>query len=126
MPPKSEEPLTPEELALIKLWIDQGAKAPTGKREKPKIIVGTLPPAGVHPVRALAISPDKSRASPSGRGNQIHIYDAGSGTYVRSPDRPRPDDAGRQAGQGRPPVAGRVAGLSAPTASSSPAAASRK
>src|SRR5689334_14312814 len=23
MPPKSEEPLTPEELALIKLWIDQ-------------------------------------------------------------------------------------------------------
>src|SRR4051812_3472671 len=33
MPPKSEEPLTPEELALIKLWIDQGAKAPTGMRE---------------------------------------------------------------------------------------------
>src|SRR6516164_7407911 len=28
MPPKSEEPLTPEELALIKLWIEQGAKAP--------------------------------------------------------------------------------------------------
>ena len=29
MPPKSEDPLTPEELALIKLWIDQGAKAPS-------------------------------------------------------------------------------------------------
>src|SRR6516164_3604440 len=27
MPPKNEEPLVPEELALIKLWIDQGAKA---------------------------------------------------------------------------------------------------
>ena len=37
MPPKSEEPLTPEELALIKLWIDQGAKAPTGARERPKV-----------------------------------------------------------------------------------------
>src|SRR6266542_2757630 len=34
MPPKSEEPLAPEELALIKLWIDQGAKAPTGARVK--------------------------------------------------------------------------------------------
>src|SRR5215212_9426220 len=26
MPPKDEEPLTPQELALVKLWIDQGAK----------------------------------------------------------------------------------------------------
>src|SRR5215472_1292063 len=26
MPPKKEEPMTPEELALVKLWIDQGAK----------------------------------------------------------------------------------------------------
>src|SRR5438270_521488 len=26
MPPKDEEPLTPQELALIKIWIDQGAK----------------------------------------------------------------------------------------------------
>src|SRR5262245_56435154 len=29
MPPKGEDPITPEELALVKLWIDQGAKAPT-------------------------------------------------------------------------------------------------
>jgi WD40 repeat protein len=82
MPPKSEEPLTPEELALIRLWIDQGAKGPTGVREKPKIVVGVLP-ARVHPVRALAISPDKAAVA-AGRGNQIHVYDAGSGTYIRS------------------------------------------
>src|SRR5262249_49105885 len=50
MPPKSEEPLTPQELALIKLWIDQGAKAPTGQRERPKAIITALP-ANVHPVR---------------------------------------------------------------------------
>ncbi len=82
MPPKSEEPLAPEELALIKLWIDQGAKAPTGARVKPKVIVG-VPPASVVPVRALAVSPDKS-AIAAGRGNQVHVYDAGSGNYVRS------------------------------------------
>jgi WD40 repeat protein len=82
MPPEDEEPLTPEELALIKLWIDQGAKAPSGDRVRPVIVVST-PPASVHPVRALAISPDKS-ALAVGRGSQIHIYDAGSGTFIRS------------------------------------------
>lgn len=82
MPPKSEEPLTPEELALIKLWIDQGAKPPTGQREVAKVVVG-LPPALVHPVRALAISPDKSAVA-AARGNQIHIFDAGSGAYIRT------------------------------------------
>jgi len=81
MPPKSEEPLVPEELALIKLWIDQGAKPPTGAREKPKIIVG-LPPAIVHPVRAVAVAPDKSGIA-VGRGNQIHVFDGG-GTYIRT------------------------------------------
>jgi WD40 repeat protein len=83
MPPEEEgDPLTPEELALIKLWIDQGAKAPSGTRERPKVVIG-LPPAPVHPVRALAVSPDKSAVA-AGRGNEIHIYDAGSGAYIRS------------------------------------------
>jgi WD40 repeat protein len=82
MPPKSEEPLTPEELALLKLWIDQGAKAPSGVRTKTKLVLAA-PPAQVTPVRALCISPDKS-AIVASRGNQIHVYDAGSGTYVRS------------------------------------------
>jgi WD40 repeat protein len=82
MPPKSEEPLTPEELALIKLWIEQGAKPPTGARAKPKIVLTALP-VNVKPVRALGISPDKSAVA-AGRGNQIHVYDAGSGKYIRS------------------------------------------
>jgi WD40 repeat protein len=92
MPPKTEEPATPEELALVKLWLDQGAKAPSGQRERPKIIV-SAPPASVHPVRALAISPDKTAIAAS-RGNQIHIYDAASGAYIRSlvsPDLIGPD-----------------------------------
>jgi hypothetical protein len=82
MPPKTEEPLTPEELALIKAWIDQGAKAPTGMRERPKVILTALP-AIVHPVRAVAISADKSTVA-AGRGNEIHIYNATSGAYVRT------------------------------------------
>jgi WD40 repeat protein len=82
MPPKGEEPLTPEELALVKLWIDQGAKAPTNKRERPKVIVAG-PPANVHPVLGVAIRPDKKSVAAS-RGNQIHIYDAASGKHLRT------------------------------------------
>jgi WD40 repeat protein len=82
MPPKGEAPITPEELALVKLWIDQGAKAPTGKRERPLIEVRE-PPATVHPVRGLAISPDSSTIF-AGRGNQIHVYDVKTGIQQRS------------------------------------------
>jgi WD40 repeat protein len=82
MPPKSEDPLTPEELALIKAWIDGGAKPPTEMKTK-TITKVYPPPAGVHPVRGVAVSPDKSMVAAS-RGNQIHIYDAGSGAYIRS------------------------------------------
>lgn len=82
MPPKTEEPLTPGELATLKLWIDQGAKAPTGQKERTRVIVG-LPPASVHPIHAIAVSPDKS-AVVAGRGNQLHVFDAGSGNLIRS------------------------------------------
>ncbi len=92
MPPRREKPLAPEELAIIKLWIDQGAKAPGAAHERPKVVV-SAPPASVQPVRGIAVSPDKSAVAAS-RGNQIHVYDAGSGTYVRSlvnPDLKGPD-----------------------------------
>ncbi len=82
MPPRGEPPLTPEEMAIVKLWIDQGAKAPTTAKARPAIVVG-LPPANVVPVRAVAVSPDKTTVA-TGRGNQIHLYDAGSGTYIRT------------------------------------------
>jgi WD40 repeat protein len=82
MPPKGEETLTPEELALLKLWIDQGAKAPATKRERPKVIV-TGPPAHVHAVLGIAIRPDKKEIAAS-RGNQIHIYETASGKHLRS------------------------------------------
>src|SRR5204862_140132 len=46
-------------------------------------VVVNLPPANVQPVRALPVSPDKSAVA-AGRRNQIHVYDAGSGTYIRT------------------------------------------
>src|SRR5204862_159075 len=51
-------------------------------RIAPKVIVN-VPPSSVHPVRAVAVSPDKSTVA-AGRGNEIHVYDAGSGTHVRT------------------------------------------
>jgi hypothetical protein len=62
MPPgKKNVPLTPEELALVKLWVDQGAKGPAAGSVKPRpaVQLGPLHP-NIHPVRSLAISPDKS------------------------------------------------------------------
>ncbi|MBI3821451.1 MAG: NB-ARC domain protein [Planctomycetes bacterium] len=82
MPPKGDEPCTQEEVALIKLWIDDGAKAPKNIKP-PKEIFVTPPPSNVNPVRAVAVSPDKNIVA-GARGNQIHIYDAGSGAHVRT------------------------------------------
>jgi WD40 repeat protein len=82
MPPRSEEALSPNELALIKLWIDQGAKAPTGLRAPPKVVLKS-PNSTVNPVFGVAVSPDKSQAAGT-RGNQIHVYDASSGNHVRA------------------------------------------
>lgn len=83
MPPRSEEPVTPEELALVKLWIDQGAKAPTGPSIISNKVLISLLPSTVTPVRAVAVSPDKSTVA-AGRANQIDIYDANSGTHIRN------------------------------------------
>src|SRR5439155_1465139 len=92
-----EEPLTPQELALLKLWIDQGAKGPAGAvalRPRPEVRLGPLP-ARVQPVRALALSPDKSVLA-AGRGNQVHLYNPTTGAHLRSLGPRR----GRQARQG--------------------------
>lgn len=77
MPPRSEEPMTPEELALVKLWIDQGAKAPTGIRAKAKIVL-SLPPAIVRPVRAVALTANGETIAAS-HGNHLHLFDSKTG-----------------------------------------------
>ncbi|QEL16143.1 WD40 domain-containing protein [Limnoglobus roseus] len=85
MPPKAEEnDLTANEVAVLKLWIEQGAKGPAGPEIKARpTVVLTLPPALVKPVRAVAISPEKADKAvvAAGRGNQIHLFDGKTGAF---------------------------------------------
>ena len=75
MPPPDNDvkakALTPDELGLIKLWIDQGATGEVKLAGGP-INWQPLPP-GVNPIFAVAISPDGQYAA-AGRANQIFLY----------------------------------------------------
>lgn len=75
MPPAGNkvgaQPLTPEELGLIKLWIDQGAMGMVNSGPEP--IKWQPLPAGISPIYAVAMSPDAQWAAAS-RANQIYLY----------------------------------------------------
>jgi WD40 repeat protein len=75
MPPPDNDvkakPLTPEELGLIKLWIDQGAKGEV-KSASTMITWQPLPP-GIHPIYSVAVTPDGQYAA-AARANQIFLY----------------------------------------------------
>src|SRR5437763_4388312 len=74
MPPKNNKvqasDLTPEELGLIKLWIDQGAK---GEVHGSGPIVWQPLPEGLNPIYAVALTLDGQFAA-CARANQIFIY----------------------------------------------------
>jgi WD40 repeat protein len=71
--------LTPEELGLIKLWIDQGAPgAATSKA--PELKWQPLPPT-VQPILAVAMT-DDGRLAAAGRGNEIHVYEVATNRVV--------------------------------------------
>jgi WD40 repeat protein len=89
MPPKTEEPLSSEELGLVKLWIDEGAKAPTTVRVREKVVVN-LPPALVTPVRAVAVSPDGKLVA-AGRGNQVHLFERKAEPAGKKGEKGNPD-----------------------------------
>lgn len=63
--------LTPEELGLLKLWIDQGAKGQVSGLNAP--IVWQPLPQGVNPIFAVAVSNDGQYLA-AGRANQIFLY----------------------------------------------------
>ncbi|MFO0904163.1 MAG: c-type cytochrome domain-containing protein [Pirellulales bacterium] len=75
MPPKGNDVkarnMTPEELGLLKLWIEQGAKGEVTGASAP-IKWQSLPP-GVTPIFAVAVTGDGQYAA-AGRANQIFIY----------------------------------------------------
>ena len=74
MPPRNNKveasDLTSEDLGLIKLWIDQGAK---GEVHGTGPIVWQPLPEGLNPIYAVALTSDGQFAA-CGRANQIFIY----------------------------------------------------
>lgn len=102
MPPKDEEPLTPEELAQLKAWINQGAKGPVAGTSVAKTtspIKMTKLSERVKPVVAVTISPDK-KVIAAGRGANIFLYGAEKGDLVKSLlDANLKDDKGSSLGQ---------------------------
>lgn len=71
--------LTAEELALIRLWIDQGATGQV-KAQAEAIQWQALPP-GVNPIYAVALSPDGQFVA-CGRANQVFVYQVATGRFV--------------------------------------------
>ncbi len=71
--------VTPQELGIIRQWILEGANAGMGGTGN---VVNWQPlPKGIHPVYALALTPDGQFAA-AGRGNKIIIYHVPSGDLV--------------------------------------------
>jgi WD40 repeat protein len=101
MPPAgntaSAKDLTPAELGLIKLWIDQGAQGAV-KAAEHRIAWQPLP-AGVNPIYATAVSSDGQYAA-CGRANQIFIYHLHSGRLVDRLTDPKLLTAGQAQGPG--------------------------
>ncbi|MEA3207302.1 MAG: hypothetical protein QOE70_359 [Chthoniobacter sp.] len=83
MPPKNNkvgaEVMKPEELAVLKAWIDQGATGTVAAKAKP-VEWHPLPP-GLHPILAVAVTADGQFAA-CGRANQIFIYHLPTGQVV--------------------------------------------
>lgn len=82
MPPKANsvaaKNLSPEELGLIKLWIDQGANDDAARQGE--IVWQTLPP-GMNSIYAASLTRDGQYAA-CGRANQIFIYHLPTGKMI--------------------------------------------
>ena len=82
MPPKDNKvaavSFTPDELGLLKLWIDQGAK---GEVHAAGPIEWQALPEGLNPIYSVALTPDGQFAA-CGRANQIFVYHLPSAQLV--------------------------------------------
>ena len=84
MPPEDNDVgannLSPEELALVKLWIDQGAKGDVTGQSQP---LKWYPlPEGLTPVYTLSVSED-GRFLAGARANQIFVHEIPTGALVQ-------------------------------------------
>jgi WD40 repeat protein len=85
MPPEGNEGPKPEEIALVKAWIDAGAKSPTGALPDPTVLVTpkikpqSPPPS---PIKAAAFSPDGKWLALAGYG-QVRLLSAATQKRAR-------------------------------------------
>lgn len=87
--------LTPQELGLIKLWIDQGATGNVSGGTGGPLEWQPLPP-GVNPILAVSITADGQYVA-CGRANQIFIYHVPTGQLLTRLS----DEKLQSSGQGR-------------------------
>ncbi|HEY2584850.1 MAG TPA: c-type cytochrome domain-containing protein [Tepidisphaeraceae bacterium] len=84
MPPKdnkvSATDLSGEQLALLRLWIDQGAK---GEVRSHAPLRWVAPAPEVRPIYAVALTPD-GRYAAAGRGNRLDVYDVPLARHAQS------------------------------------------
>lgn len=89
--PQDADPLTPEQLALVKKWIDTGARLDAGVDPKAPLItvmpkpVQPAPPDSYRvpvPVTALAFSPDGSQLASSGY-HEVILWNPTDGQIIR-------------------------------------------
>ncbi|MEQ1751130.1 MAG: c-type cytochrome domain-containing protein [Prosthecobacter sp.] len=82
MPPKNNKSgavnLTPAEIAILKAWIDQGAKSSV--QQERQVAWQPLAP-GVHPIYSVAMTKD-GRLAACGRSNQLFVYDLATRQFV--------------------------------------------
>jgi WD40 repeat protein len=82
MPPPNNKSgavnLTPAEIAILKQWIDQGAKASV---QQERAVVLKAFSASVDPIYSVAMTKD-GRYAACGRSNQIHLYDLATRQFV--------------------------------------------
>ena len=83
MPPKNNkadaQPLTPDELGLMQLWINQGATGAVSNILPP--IVWQPLPKELASINAVTITAD-GRFAACNRGNQVHVYDIPTAQFL--------------------------------------------
>ena len=89
MPPKDNKvnavEFTPAQLALLKLWIQQGAK---GEVHGVSPVVWLDQPPALDPIFAIALTQDGQFAA-AGRGNRIDVYHVPSGRFITQLEDPK-------------------------------------
>jgi WD40 repeat protein len=86
MPPEDNERPKPEEVALVRAWIEAGAKSPSGQAPDPTMLVTPkveLLAAARRVIDAAAISPDGKLAALAGY-REVRLLDVASRATVRT------------------------------------------